>query len=57
MTARALHAIGGYLFAGLVLWLVGGFVAMDWDVRDWSEGGRLSLAYLSLIGGVLGLSA
>lgn len=35
------------------LWLMGGFIVWDWDVRGWSEGGRFFLVMVDLCAAVL----
>jgi hypothetical protein len=49
----ALYLFAGYAVAFIAMWLIGGFVLLDWDVRNWSNGGRFTVAWLSLFG-VLG---
>jgi hypothetical protein len=46
----ALYLLAGYAVAFIALWLMGGFIAMDWDVRNWDTGGRYMVATLSFSG-------
>ncbi len=47
----------GYAIAFALCWLLGGFVVLDWDVRNWDNFGRFTLIYLAFLGlPVAGLS-
>jgi hypothetical protein len=43
----ALHIFAGYVIAFIALWLIGGFIAMDWDYRNWHPVGRLAVAWFA----------
>lgn len=43
----------GYVGVCLAIWLLGGFIVMNWDVRTWEAAGRYFAVWLSLMGGVV----
>jgi hypothetical protein len=46
----ALYLLAGYAVAFIALWLLAGFIVMDWDVRNWDTGGRYLISTLSFLG-------
>jgi hypothetical protein len=46
----AIYCLAGYAAAFIALWLLAGFIVMDWDVRNWDTGGRYLVATLSFCG-------
>jgi hypothetical protein len=46
----AIYLFAGYAVAFIALWLIGGFIATNWDVRNWDAGGRYLVATLSFCG-------
>jgi hypothetical protein len=42
-----LHIFVGHAIAVIALWLIGGFIAMDWDFRNWHPVGRFAVAWFA----------
>lgn len=52
-----LYLFAGYALAFVAIWFLAGFIVLDWDVRNWSNEGRFTVAWLSLFGIVLAVFA
>ena len=54
---QVIQLFAAWVAAFLLLWLFGGFVAMDWDPVNWTIAGRFMLVWISFVALVLFLAA